>query len=137
MMAEVANGGYKIHPHLTLGENLPREKISWPLGEQDLHTIVQDLLGVVEEGQGTGGRAKIKGMQVAGKTGTAQVSILQSLPGGGKKLLTEDHAWFVAFSPVEQPKIALGIVVEHGGHGGAVAAPIAKAVLETFYDLAP
>jgi peptidoglycan glycosyltransferase len=58
---------------------------------------------------------------VAGKTGTAEV-------GQG-----EPHAWFVCYAPAENPEIALAVVVEHGGGGGAVAAPIAREILETYF----
>ncbi len=57
-------------------------------------------------------------MRVAGKTGTAQN------PQG------DDHAWFVCFAPVEDPKVAIAVIVEHGGKGGAVAAPIARKILQ-------
>jgi len=66
---------------------------------------------------GTGGRAQLPGVAVAGKTGTAQN------PQG------EDHAWFIGFAPAEQPRIAVAVLVEHGGVGGHVAAPVAREVL--------
>ena len=75
---------------------------------------------------GTGWRAKIDGITVGGKTGTAQVVRLDS--SGAK-----DHAWFIAFAPAEDPMIAMSVVVENIGHGGEFAAPIAKAVMETYF----
>jgi peptidoglycan glycosyltransferase len=80
--------------------------------------LVRDLMvGVVKSGSGT--RAAIKGVRVAGKTGTAEV---------GRGLPT--HAWFIAFAPAERPVVALAIVLENAGVGGRVAAPAAKGVLE-------
>jgi penicillin-binding protein 2 len=49
----------------------------------------------------------------------------------------EDHAWFVAFAPIDAPRIAVTVLVEHGGHGGSVAAPIAKRVIETYLEAEP
>jgi peptidoglycan glycosyltransferase len=66
---------------------------------------------------GTGGRARLPGVTVAGKTGTAQN------PHG------EDHAWFVGLAPAEKPRVVVAVLVEHGGIGGRVAAPVAREVL--------
>ena len=67
----------------------------------------------------------VEGITVAGKTGTAQN------PHG------EDHAWFIAFAPVEDPRITVTVLVENGGHGSSVAAPIAQKVLSTYFELFP
>jgi len=69
---------------------------------------------------GTGGRARVDGVRVAGKTGTAQN------PHGN------DHALFIAFAPVEAPRVAIAVVVENGGHGGEVAAPVAGYAFQTY-----
>jgi penicillin-binding protein 2 len=72
-------------------------------------------------------------MSIGGKTGTAQVVAIkrdsQYLPEKFR-----DHAWFVAFAPVEKPEIALAVLVEHGGHGGGAAAPIAKRAIEGYMN---
>jgi peptidoglycan glycosyltransferase len=68
---------------------------------------------------GSGGRARVSGVDVAGKTGTAEVG--QGLP---------TNAWFIAFAPAENPTVALAVLIEGGGLGGRVAAPAAKLVLE-------
>ncbi|HDH02246.1 MAG TPA: penicillin-binding protein 2, partial [Nitrospirae bacterium] len=67
-----------------------------------------------------------------GKTGTAQVI---KIPESAKKKLANkfrDHAWFVAYAPVKNPSIAVSVFVEHGGHGGETAGPIAKATIEAY-----
>ncbi len=87
--------------------NLKQE--TWDL----LTTVLQKV--VVE---GTGVAANVYGVSIAGKTGTAQN------PHGG------DHAWFICYAPVENPEVAMAIFVEHGGHGGSVAAPIAQQVIQ-------
>jgi peptidoglycan glycosyltransferase len=82
------------------------------------------MIGVVQSGSGTS--AQISGVQVAGKTGTAQTGVEGDSP----------HAWFTGFAPADDPQVAVAVIVEHGGSvgseatGGRVAAPIAKAVME-------
>jgi penicillin-binding protein 2 len=92
------------------------------------------LVAVVNEPHGTGWRAKIKGVQVAGKTGTAQVVNLETEKAGtkGKEVLEKyrDHAWFVAVAPAGDPKIAVAVLVENAGHGGSTAAPIAQRLIQ-------
>jgi peptidoglycan glycosyltransferase len=81
-------------------------------------TMKELMESVVEGGTGTG--ARISGLRVAGKTGTAEVDV-----GGERK----NHAWFVCFAPVEDPKVAVAVVSEYGGVGGQVAAPLARQIL--------
>lgn len=81
-------------------------------------TVTDIMVSAVENGSGS--RAKIPGVKVAGKTGTAEV---------GKSVNT--HAWFIAFAPADQPRVAMAIVLENAGVGGSVAAPAARGVLET------
>ncbi|RLA95873.1 MAG: penicillin-binding protein 2, partial [Deltaproteobacteria bacterium] len=76
-------------------------------------------------------------VRVAGKTGTAQVSKM-----GEKRLKPEelpyelrDHAWFVAYAPADDPKIAVAVLVEHGGHGGSAAAPLAREVIKKWLEI--
>jgi len=141
MMSAVANGGRFYRP-LLLKQTRNRET-----GEVDVfspvHTksvtldpnLLQEvrsaLAGVVNEPGGTAHAAATPLAMVAGKTGTAQV-IAQKVAGRKLSEETQDHAWFVAFAPVENPKIAVAVVVEHGGHGGSAAAPIAKKVIEEY-----
>jgi penicillin-binding protein 2 len=93
------------------------------ISAQTLKTIRSIMLDVVEDPYGTGKRARVEGVRVAGKTGTAQNSH------------GEDHAWFTALAPAHYPEIVVAVVVENAGHGGAVAAPIAGRVLQTYFDL--
>jgi penicillin-binding protein 2 len=82
--------------------------------------LVHSLERVVSDG--TGRRARIRGVQVAGKTGTAQN------PHG------EDHALFGAFAPSKAPEIAVAVVIENIGHGGEFAAPVAREILEAYFN---
>ena len=72
---------------------------------------------------GTGGLARVAGVAVAGKTGTAEN------PFG------EDHAWFVAYAPAAAPEVAVALIVENAGHGGSVAAPLVRQLLESYFAL--
>jgi penicillin-binding protein 2 len=79
--------------------------------------------------RGTGTKARIAGIEVAGKTGTAQAVGGENRGKRGEKS-KRDHAWFIAFAPVDQPQLALAVLVEHAGeHGGTVAAPIARQIV--------
>jgi penicillin-binding protein 2 len=96
---------------------------------------IRDGLWMVVNGRGTGAKARIAGRDVSGKTGTAQVISLEggkAAKGRSEKDL-RDNGWFVFFAPRDNPQIAGVVFVEHGGHGGTTAAPIAKHVLETFF----
>jgi len=72
---------------------------------------------------------------IGGKTGTAQTAALRTGPEKDIPKKFRDHAWFVAFAPVERPKIAVAVLAEHMGHGGSAAAPLAKELIETYIKL--
>jgi penicillin-binding protein 2 len=137
MTARIANGRYAVRPRLVRGE----EPETWPeLGVPDEHLkIVQEGMNrVTNEVGGTayGARIQEPGMAMAGKTGTAQVrriTLAERLKGVKKNedlpWEQRDHALFVGFAPVGAPRYAVAVVVEHGGGGSKVAAPIARDVL--------
>ena len=87
--------------------------------------------------QGTATRAKSSIVTIAGKTGTAQTAALRTGPEKDIPKKFRDHAWFVAFAPVDEPKIAVAVLAEHMGHGGSAAAPLAKEVIEAYMKLMP
>jgi len=92
---------------------------------------------VVNGEGGTGGRARLPGVRVAGKTGTAQVVRLnqtEELEEEEVPFEFRDHGWFAAFAPAEAPEIVVVALAEHGGHGGSAAGPIAKAVLARYFQ---
>jgi penicillin-binding protein 2 len=103
---------------------------------EHLERIRRALVAVVHEPHGTGGRARVKGMTVAGKTGTAQVVALEtekaSAKGNGVPEKYRDHAWFVAVAPVDSPRLAIAVLMENSGHGGSVAAPIAGRMIQAY-----
>ncbi|HBH35868.1 MAG TPA: penicillin-binding protein 2 [Gammaproteobacteria bacterium] len=97
--------------------------------------VIQGMSQVVEAPRGTAKRIRSKSYRIAGKTGTAQVvSMKQNENYDAEKLAKEkhDHALFVAFAPTDDPQIAVAVIVEHGGHGGSTAAPIARQIMDAF-----
>ena len=150
LIAGIANGGTLYRPHLIKKIEDPDGKMVKEFGPSVLHKanlspkylemIRKSLLGVVHEPHGTGWRARLKNVKISGKTGTAQVV---SMKKGDEEEEEEtpyvfrDHAWFVAFAPFENPKVAIAIIVEHGGHGGAAAAPIAKEIVKSYFKYYP
>jgi penicillin-binding protein 2 len=142
MIATVANGGTLVTPHLAKafdnGDGLgwqpvpiPAPKARIPLEPAALAAVREGLWRVVNA-TGTGGRARIDGYDVSGKTGTAQVVGLQNKAAAASKMDVRDHGWFVFFAPRDNPKIAGVVFAEHGLHGSS-AAPIAKHVIETYF----
>lgn len=140
--AAIANGGRVVQPRLTLSLQDPDGRLvpapapeirsTVPVSEKNLALVRDALTGVVEEPRGTGGRARVLGMRVAGKTGTAQVVHLrhtENLEEEEVPIKYRDHAWFVTFAPADAPQIVVAVLNEHGGHGGSAAAPIAQRVL--------
>lgn len=107
------------------------------VSKRNLEIIRDGLFGVVNEPHGTGGACRLSAVMVGGKTGTAQVVRLPQYRAKDMDAVPykyRDHAWFIAFAPVDDPEIAIAVLVEHGGHGGSAAAPVAKAVLEEYFS---
>ncbi|OIO71986.1 MAG: penicillin-binding protein 2 [Zetaproteobacteria bacterium CG_4_9_14_3_um_filter_49_83] len=133
--AAIANGGRVLKPHLLFGE-VPGIEREVNINEHDLQLVRQGMFEVTSEIHGTAyNPLRHTPWTVAGKTGTAQVIMMAEdatekntrIP---EKNIHKDHAWFMGFAPFDHPKIAFAIFVEHGGHGGSAAAPVAKAVIE-------
>jgi len=143
LIGTVANDGVMYRPRLVQGimdrttgqfQQLPATpKRKLTVKPQALEFIQEALAGVVKEGTGT--RAKSSIVTIAGKTGTAQTAALRTGPDKDIPKRFRDHAWFVAFAPVESPKIAVAVLVEHMGHGGSAAAPLAKEIIEAYARL--
>ena len=145
VIAAVANGGTLHRPRLVravreratgrLQALPPVERGTVPLQESTFHLLQDALQEVVLHG--TGGRARSQLVSIAGKTGTAQTvggraSQVSANEGAIPKQF-RDHAWFVAYAPADDPKIAVAVIVENTGHGGTYAAPIAKALIEEYW----
>jgi penicillin-binding protein 2 len=148
LAALVANGGTRYRPQFVKQVEAPGGGVLRffpPVAEEHLTldptalALVRDAMAHVVNGPGgTGSRARLGGIEVAGKTGTSQVVGQKSMPASGKlPAHLEDHAWFIAFAPKENPQIAIAALVENGGGGGAVAAPVVGAVLKRYFELYP
>ena len=127
--AAVANRGTLMKPYLvsqvqapdlTVIDKTDPEEMSQPVSEEVAGQLTEMMTSVVNNG--TGRRARIDGVQVAGKTGTAENS-------------ADDHSWFIGFAPADDPKIAVAVFVRNGaGTGGDISAPIAKNVIQAYLD---
>ncbi len=144
--AAIANGGQVVRPRLVLDAVDRTGQIETfapamgervPVSEKNLAAVRNGLEAVVEEPGGTGGRARVPGVRVAGKTGTAQVVRLEQTKDMKESEIPikyRDHAWFVAYAPSENAEIVVAVLAEHGGHGGSAAAPIAQRVLARYFE---
>jgi penicillin-binding protein 2 len=144
--ATLANRGRHINPRVvravrgpeTGGELRSTEPQIVQIAQRsDRHwaDVIQAMVHVVEGARGTARRIASKDYRIAGKTGTAQVFTVKQNEEYDEDKVAEkmrDHALFVAFAPVEEPRIAVAVIVENGGHGGSVAAPIAKRVMDRY-----
>jgi len=145
MISAIANGGTLYRPQVVLRVEDVHGKVidEYPstvirhlsISEKNLDLIKEALRGVVDDSRGTGKAARIKGVPVFGKTGTAQVVKLERSEEIKNEeevpLRYRDHAWFVAFAPEKDPVIAVAVLIQHGGHGATAAAPVARKIIET------
>jgi len=142
MTARLVNGGVGVVPHLVKQiEQGRREQTEWPtlgLSERHLATVRRAMSSVCNDKRGTafGSRITDKGQEMGGKTGTSQVRRISMaerstgvISNENRPWRNRDHALFVGFAPVGDPRYAVAVIVEHGGGGSKVAAPIARDIL--------
>lgn len=143
MMALVVNGGKEIVPYVvgasvdpvsgteTAVAHLKPQPMKVAIKKETRKKMIEALAGVIANERGTAHHLSRFNIPMGGKTGTAQVvSLGRGCAGGG----CGDHAWFVAFAPVENPKIVISILVENGGHGSSAAAPLAGELIKTYLE---
>lgn len=111
----------------------PDKVVHWDLGPDNVKDIVSGMYGVVNEGGGTGVRARLQGIDVCGKTGTAQLSSEDYAKSKGKKT-SDDDAWFEAFAPCAAPEIVVVALFEHFPGHGQYAAPIVRDIMKAYFD---
>jgi len=130
VVSAIATDGHLPRPHLLAGNTVDSQKLE--ISQATLKLVREGLENVVRTGTAT--RAAMGNISVAGKTGTAQVFAHSAgVDSDDLPKAERDHAWFVGYAPADRPRIAFAVVVEHGGHGGAISAPIARKVLEAFF----
>ena len=151
MISAIASNGFLVRPYIVkriedsngklIKEFYPKVRRNIGIDPAILKIIKEGLRGVVHDAHGTGHRARLKNITVSGKTGTAQVIGMKDSdeinPEDKIPYQYRDHAWFVAFAPYDKPEVSVSVIIEHGGHGGEVAAPIARQVLETYFTYYP
>lgn len=133
----VANEGVTFKPQIVNRIISPEGKVvktfepviasETKLNKEVVKLIKEGMKGVVNEPSGTAYGSRVQTVNMSGKTGTAQVASLE------KQKHLGDHAWFIAFAPAENPSVAIAVLVEHGGHGASVSAPIAKILTENLF----
>jgi penicillin-binding protein 2 len=133
MIGGIITGGRFHQPHLLLSDKAAPE-IDFPISDSTVDTVTEGMFGVVNEPGGTAGASKLPGIELCGKTGSAQVISEQGLKRAGKQAALKDNAWFVGFAPRQNPEIVVAVLVQGGEHGGEAAAPIARNVVKAYYD---
>jgi penicillin-binding protein 2 len=137
LAAIVANGGRLVRPHLVRsvgGVPIPIEPApDLGLKPETLAVLRAGMKAVVDGGSGS--RARLAGLSIGGKTGSAQVVGKARLEKNPTLTAIVPHGWFVAFAPADAPRIALAVLVEHGGSGGEAAAPLAREILAHYFGL--
>jgi penicillin-binding protein 2 len=145
MTAMIANGGKRYQPQILMSvESADGRTVKTvdrvvagrlPISDGTLAIVRKGLREVVNGKRGTAKGARLFDLPISGKTGTAQVvgrkeEEVEDPPPTPDHL--KDHAWFVAFAPSDDPKIAIAVVVEHGEHGSGAGAPIAREMIKTY-----
>ncbi|MBQ9034966.1 MAG: penicillin-binding protein 2 [Alphaproteobacteria bacterium] len=145
MLARVVNGGYAVEPTLIKkAANKTVKNKFLNISQRSLNLVKQGMYEVVNAVGGTAARAKfnINGMQMGGKTGTTQVRRISMKERKAGIIRDEqlpwklrNHALFIGFTPIDEPRYAVAVVVEHGSSGSGVAAPIASKILQKALEL--
>lgn len=142
--AALVNGGRLLRPRLVAAIKDPATGKYEPtevevqrvldIPQDHVETVMAGMFGAVNNEQGTAAATAYPELPFAGKTGTAQAR--ESRPGASPAVaswLLQDHAWFAGYAPASRPSIVVVAFIEHGGFGGAVAAPVVRKVIERFY----
>ena len=141
MTSRIASNGKKIEPSIIKSKNIKEfDKID--LSQKNINLIKQSMYKVVNEVRGTANKSKSNLYEFSGKTGTSQVKKItiqeresEDFRKVEKEWKNKDHALFVGFTSSDNPKYAISVIIEHGGSGASVAAPIAKKVFDFMHEL--
>ncbi len=147
-LAGLLEGGRLPTPHLFYSSQDPRtgSQLRYKAEFHDAIALAPGKLAIVEDGMwavvnepgGTAYGSRVEGVEMGGKTGTAQVVGKETtVRAGADKSKLKDHAWFAGFGPVKDPMMVVVVFVENGGHGNLAAAPLAKALFEARFGVGP
>ncbi len=151
LISAVANGGVRYEPFIVKKIETPEGKVlkngdfdskkkiaaKLPASSQTLEIVKKGLWNAVNSKKGTANIVRIDGLDISGKTGTAQVVGRNENEDNDERDLAynlKPHAWFVSFAPSDKPKIAVAVIIEHGEHGSSTAAPIARELIKTYLE---
>ena len=134
MIGGIASGGMFKQPHLLKdAQNVGEEQFH--ISEPTIEKITDAMYGVVNESGGTGGHLKLAGIELSGKSGTAQVIGYDKMTLVRKGSQFADNAWFVGYAPKRNPEICVAVLVQESGlHGGEAAGPVVKDIVKAYYD---
>ncbi len=134
LIGGIASGGVFKQPHLLKDlQNVSEDRFS--ISEPTIEKITNAMYGVVNEPGGTGGHLKLTGIELSGKSGTAQVIGYSTRDRVGKQKKFEDNAWFVGYAPKRNPEIVVAVLVQESGqHGGEASGPVARDIIKAYYD---
>jgi len=147
-LSGLLEGGRLPTPHLFFSSQDPKTgarlrykaefKDFTPLAPEKLAIVKSGMWAVVNEAGGTAFGSRVQGVEMGGKTGTAQVvGHDTAIRAGADRSKLDTHAWFAGFAPVDDPQIVVVVFVENGGHGNLAAAPLAKALVEARFGIGP
>jgi penicillin-binding protein 2 len=133
LIGGIASGGLFKQPHLLKdAQNVGEERFH--ISESTTEKITDAMYAVVNEG-GTGATLKLAGIELSGKSGTAQVIGYATRERLGKQKKFEDNAWFVGYAPRRDPEIVVAVLVQESGqHGGTASGPVARDIIKAYYD---
>jgi len=133
MIGGIASGGVFKQPHMIKNaQNVGEEKFA--LSEHTIEKVTDAMYAVVNEG-GTGASLKLAGVELSGKSGTAQVIGYATRERLGKQKKFEDNAWFVGYAPRRNPEIVVAVLVQESGqHGGTASGPVVRDIIKAYYD---
>jgi penicillin-binding protein 2 len=129
----IAMGGVFKQPHLLKdAQNVGEERFN--LSESTIEKVTDAMYGVVNEGGGTATAIKLPGIELSGKSGTAQIINYDLRSRLGKTKQFKDNSWFVGYAPRRTPEIVVSVLVQAGGHGSEVAGPVVRDIIKAYYD---
>jgi penicillin-binding protein 2 len=134
MIGGIASGGVFMQPHMLKDAPSVRKDV-FPISDATVEKITDAMYGVINEPGGTGGQLRLAGIELSGKSGTAQVIGYDKMALVRKGTQFADNAWFVGYAPRRNPEICVAVLVQESGqHGGEAAGPVVRDIVKAYYD---